>query len=71
MQVTPGGSLSLFATIDPSSLPGPCPGGVGLTTALAVLPHGFVVVGSLPTSDGKAARLCASACAPIAGTARG
>ncbi len=55
VQVSPSGSLSLFAKIDPSSLPGPCPGGVGLTTALAVLPHGFVVVGSLPTSDGSAA----------------
>jgi hypothetical protein len=28
---------------------------VGLTTALAILPRGFVVVGSLPTTDGKAA----------------
>jgi hypothetical protein len=55
VQVAPGGGLSLFAQIDPSSLPGPCPGGVGLTTALAILPHGFVVVGSLPTSNGEAA----------------
>ncbi len=31
------------------------PGGVGLTTALAVLPSGWVVVGSLPTSDGTSA----------------
>ncbi len=54
VQMSPTGSLSLFAKIDPSSLPGPCPGGVGLTTALAVLPHGFVVVGSLPTTNGKA-----------------
>ena len=35
--------------------PGPCPGGVGLTTALSVLPGGCVVVGSLPTSDGSSA----------------
>jgi hypothetical protein len=42
----------LFATIDPTDLPGPCPGGVGLTTALAALPSGYVIVGSLPTSDG-------------------
>jgi hypothetical protein len=28
-------------------------GGVGLTTALSVLPSGYVVVGSLPTSNGK------------------
>jgi hypothetical protein len=55
VQLTPTGSLSLFAQIDPKSLPGACPGGVGLTTALAVLPGGFVVVGSLPTSNGMAA----------------
>jgi hypothetical protein len=55
VQVSPNGSLSLFAQIDPTTLPGPCPGGVGLTTALAILPHGFVVVGSLPTANGQAA----------------
>ncbi len=55
VQMTPAGSLSLFAQIKESALPGPCPGGVGLTTALAILPDGFVVVGSLPTSNGEAA----------------
>jgi hypothetical protein len=55
VQITPAGGLSLFAQINPSTLPGPCPGGVGLTTALAILPDGFVVVGSLPTANGKAA----------------
>jgi hypothetical protein len=55
VQMTPGGSLSLFAQIDPKSLPEACPGGIGLTTALAILPRGFVVVGSLPTSNGNAA----------------
>jgi hypothetical protein len=55
VQISPSGSLSLFARIKPSALPGPCPGGVGLTTALAVLPNGFVVVGSLPTANGSAA----------------
>jgi hypothetical protein len=55
VQISPTGSLSLFAQIEASALPGPCPGGVGLTTALAVLPNGFVVVGSLPTSNGEAA----------------
>jgi hypothetical protein len=55
VQMTPAGSLFLFAEINASTLPGECPGGVGLTTALAVLPGGFVVVGSLPTSDGTAA----------------
>jgi hypothetical protein len=53
--MTPTGSLSLFAQINPAKLPGACPGGVGLTTALAVLPHGYVVVGSLPTTNGEAA----------------
>jgi hypothetical protein len=55
VQMTPTGSLSLFAQINPATLPGACPGGVGLTTALAILPHGYVVVGSLPTTDGSAA----------------
>jgi hypothetical protein len=55
VQLTPSGHLSLFAQINPASLPGPCPGGVGLTTALAILPQGFVVVGSLPTANGSAA----------------
>ncbi|HXX56716.1 MAG TPA: hypothetical protein VEI96_01800 [Thermodesulfovibrionales bacterium] len=48
-------SVNLFAQIDPNSLPGPCPGGVGLTTALVVLRSGWVIVGSLPTTDGSAA----------------
>jgi hypothetical protein len=55
VDVSPGGALSLFSQIDPTKLPGPCPGGVGLTTALAVLRTGWVIVGSLPTSNGMAA----------------
>jgi hypothetical protein len=55
VQITPGGTRTTFATIDPNHLPGPCPGGVGLTTALTVLPGGWVVVGSLPTGDGTSA----------------
>ncbi|HEV2425583.1 MAG TPA: hypothetical protein VGZ29_12215, partial [Terriglobia bacterium] len=55
VQITPSGSVSLFAQIDASTLPGPCPGGVGLTTALAVLKSGWVIVGSLPTTDGTSA----------------
>ena len=55
VDVSPGGALSVFAQIDASSLPGACPGGVGLTTALAVLRTGWVIVGSLPTSDGSSA----------------
>src|SRR5215469_2780328 len=49
VEVSPSGSVSQFAVIDASSLPGPCPGGVGLTTALVVLRSGWVIVGSLPT----------------------
>jgi hypothetical protein len=48
----PHATPQVFAQIDPAHLPGACPGGVGLTTALAILPGGWVVVGSLPTSDG-------------------
>jgi len=55
VQISPGGSLTVFAQIDATSLPGPCPGGVGLTTALVALRSGFVIVGSLPTTDGTAA----------------
>jgi hypothetical protein len=55
VQLTPSGQLSLFAKIDTAALHGEsCPGGIGLTTALAILPGGFVVVGSLPTENGKA-----------------
>jgi len=55
VDVAPNGTTSLFAWVDVSSLPGQCPGGVGLTTALAVLRTGWVIVGSLPTTDGTAA----------------
>jgi len=55
VQISPTGAFSVFAQIDAGALPGPCPGGVGLTTALVVLRGGRVIVGSLPTSDGTAA----------------
>ena len=55
VQISPSGQRSLFAQIDPDHLPGTCTGGVGLTTALSVLRSGWVIVGSLPTSDGTAA----------------
>jgi hypothetical protein len=55
VDVSPSGALSVFAQLNSNSLPGPCPGGVGLTTALAVLQTGWVIVGSLPTSDGTSA----------------
>jgi hypothetical protein len=54
VQVSPAGKASVFANI--SALPAgqACPGGIGLTTALGILPGGWVVVGSLPTSNGGA-----------------
>jgi predicted lipoprotein with Yx(FWY)xxD motif len=55
VQVSTAGKVSPFASIDAKTLPGPCPGGVGLTTALNILPGGYVVVGSLPTTNGKTA----------------
>lgn len=57
VQVDPNGKVSLFATITAASLPGSCPGGVGLTTALVALRSGFVIVGSLPTTDGTPATI--------------
>jgi hypothetical protein len=53
VELTRAGKQSLFAHLDAATLPGPCPGGVGLDTALGVLPGGYVVVGSLPTSNGQ------------------
>ena len=55
VQISPNGNLSLFAHIDANALGNACPGGVGLTTALVALSSGFVIVGSLPTTDGTAA----------------
>jgi hypothetical protein len=50
VQEMPDGTVTQFAQIDQASPTGPCPGGIGLTTALSVLPGGWVVVGSLPTT---------------------
>jgi hypothetical protein len=55
VEVSPTGGPKLFAHVDPDHLPGACPGGVGLTTALTVLRSGWVIVGSLPTADGTSA----------------
>jgi hypothetical protein len=44
-------SASVFSQISQSAVPG----GVGLTTALAVTSTGFVFVGDLPTADGTSA----------------
>jgi hypothetical protein len=53
VQITPSGTVTLFAQIDANNLPGSCPGGVGLSTALVALRSGWVIVGSVPTTDGK------------------
>jgi hypothetical protein len=54
VEISPGGRLTQFARITRAKLTGPCPGGIGLTTALAVLPGGWVVVGSTPSKNGMA-----------------
>jgi hypothetical protein len=47
VEVSPGGGApTLFSQITPGQVT--CPGGIGLTTALAILPGGWVVVGSVP-----------------------
>ncbi len=53
-QIGSNGDVTTFAHLN-GSLPGACPGGVGLTTALVALRSGFVIVGSLPTADGTSA----------------
>jgi len=50
VQISPTGQRGLFAQLN-GPLPGSCPGGVGLTTALTILRGGFVVVGSLPVTN--------------------
>jgi len=52
VQMTPHGGRSVFAHITDSDVHGMCVGGVGLTTALAILNNHWVIVGSLPTSNG-------------------
>jgi len=53
-EISPTGSARTFAQL--SALPAgqACPGGIGLTTALGILPGGWVVVGSLPPTTGGA-----------------
>jgi hypothetical protein len=53
VQISPSGSLSVFARIGGKA--------VGLTTALGILPGGYVIVGSLPTSNGQSATARAGA----------
>lgn len=53
VQITPSGTRHVFAHILRTELPGPCPGGIGLTTAIVSLSSGWVIVGSLPTKNGR------------------
>jgi hypothetical protein len=55
VDIAPNGGMDQFAQISVSAVQNDCPGGVGLTTALVVLRTGWVIVGSLPTSDGTSA----------------
>jgi hypothetical protein len=48
VEVSPTGVLTTFTTIGSSPASSTCPGVIGLTTALSILPGGWVVVGSLP-----------------------
>ncbi len=53
VKIKPNGQQSLFAQIDPKTVTQQaCPGGIGLTTALTVLKSGWVIVGSLPATNG-------------------
>lgn len=54
VQIGQNNKLTVFAQINASSVPN-CVGGVGLTTALVALRNGWVIVGSLPTTDGTSA----------------
>ena len=51
--------MSMFAELPPD-LPG-CPGGVGLSTAMAMLKSGWLIVGSAPSTDGSTRTLGAGA----------
>ena len=55
MDISPDGKASVFAQLNPADLTDICPDGIGLTTALVVLRSGWVIVGSLPTTDGTSA----------------
>lgn len=50
VEVSPGGHVRVFAQLDATKVKG----GIGLTTALVALRSGWVIVGSLPTTDGMA-----------------
>jgi len=57
VEISPAGQQTLFAQITTSDVAkvGGCPGGIGLSTALAILRGGWVVVGSTPSKNGMVA----------------
>ncbi|MBV9355747.1 MAG: hypothetical protein JO023_09495, partial [Chloroflexi bacterium] len=57
VEISPTGQVIPFASLIPAALPGACPGGVGLTTALVALRSGWVIVGSLPTKNGSSSTM--------------
>jgi hypothetical protein len=62
VQVSPTGSTTLFSTIGALPAGSTCPGGIGLSTALSILPGGWVVVGSLPTHGGALPKNAPAGC---------
>lgn len=50
VQVSPSGTVGTFANVGLLPTVRACPGGTRLTTALPILPGGWVTVGRLPTS---------------------
>jgi len=54
VEISPGGSVRPFARLGALPSASRCPGGIGLTTGLEVLPGGWVAVGSLATAIGGA-----------------
>jgi hypothetical protein len=54
VQVSPSGHTTLFAHVTKLPAGMRCPGGIGFSTALSILPNGFVVVGSFPSTKGGA-----------------
>src|SRR5262249_50386720 len=57
VEISPAGQVNTFAALAANKLPGSCPGGLGLTTALVALRSGWGIVGSLPTQDGSSATM--------------
>ena len=54
VEISPSGQRIQFAHITRRGLPGACPGGIGLTTALVII-NNWVFVGSTPSTNGQAA----------------